>query len=296
MSRYPRATPSAPIPKASVAPAASRPVSGVLLAPVVVVAPDVERELVSGSLRIGRHPSSDIVLDDGLVSRSHARLVVQDDGSLVVEDLHSANGVYVNGERLGRHVHRLCDGDRLLIGTCELSVFSTRPSEHTPPIPSVRPARPRVLDSESDGPPATERTDALQMVARLAERLHRSGDSPEAIRVLSGHLNKVLLGASAGLPVPDTLLDQASRHAVELYYWTHNGAWIDYVIELHLAAQQLPSERSVAALEAAVAAGSGTPFDAGLLSYFLESQASPSAPRSLSEEARLSRLARLRPR
>ncbi|HET9933524.1 MAG TPA: FHA domain-containing protein [Polyangiaceae bacterium] len=293
MSRYPRATPSAPIPKASVPPADRR-LSAVLVAPVVVVAPDVERELISGSLRIGRHPSSDIVLEDALVSRTHARLVVQEDGSLVIEDLHSANGVYVNGERLGRHSHRLCEGDRLLIGTCELSVFSCRAAPSLAEPPSVRSAIARVLDTDAEGPPTTERTDGLQMVARLAERFHRAGNSMEAIRVLSGHLNKVLLGASAGLAVPSELLDEASRHAVELYYWTYNGAWIDYVIELHLATQALPSERTVATLEAAIASSSGTPFDAGLLKYFLESQASTKAPRTLAEEARLSRLERLR--
>lgn len=291
MSRYPRATPSAPIPKASVPPSDRR-LSPVLVAPVVVVAPDVERELVSGSLRIGRHPSSDILLDDALVSRTHARLVVQDDGSLVIEDLHSANGVYVNGERLGRHAHRLCEGDRLLIGTCELSVFSCRAAPSMGEPPSVRFAVARVLDPEAEGPPTTERTDGLKMVARLAERFHRAGNSAEAIRVLSGHLNKVLLGASAGLAVPNELLEEASRYALELYYWTYNGAWIDYVIELHLATQALPTERTVAGLEAAIASASGTPFDAGLLKYFLESQSSK-ALRTLAEEARLSRLERL---
>ncbi|MGC4091603.1 MAG: FHA domain-containing protein [Polyangiaceae bacterium] len=295
MSRSPRATPSAPMPKTGLVPVEQRRLSSVLCAPVVVVTPEGERELVSGSLRIGRHPSSDIVLNDALVSRTHARLVIEDDHGIVVEDLHSANGVYVNGERLGRHALRLREGDRLLIGTCELSVFATRRSEAHEPVASARPET-RVLGPESEGQPTTERTDALHMVARLAERLHRSGNSPEAIRVLSGHLNKVLLGASAGLPVPDDLLDQASRHAVELYYWTHNGAWIDYVVELHLAAQQLPSERTVAALEAATAAATGTPFDANLLKYYLESQANEAAPRSLGEAARLSRLERLRQR
>ncbi|MFZ5890222.1 MAG: FHA domain-containing protein [Myxococcota bacterium] len=296
MSRFPRATPSAPIPLASVAPGEAPRLAPALQAPVVVVAPDIERELVSGSLRIGRHPGSDIVLEDALVSRTHARLLVDEDGSIVVEDLHSANGVYVNGERLGRHSQRLRDGDRLLIGTCELSVFATRCNDVNATTATVRTAEVRLLDPEVEGPPTTERADALQMVARLAERLHRAGNSPEAIRVLSGHLNKVLLGASAGLSVPDTLLDQASRYAVQLYYWTHNGAWIDYVIELHLASQQLPSERSVAALEAAVSSGSGTPFDASLLKYYVESQANSNPTRSLNEEARLSRLARLRSR
>jgi len=83
-------------------------------------------ELGSGSLLIGRLPECDVLLSDTLVSRMHARISVQGD-SVVVEDLHSTNGVYVNGMRVG-HSTVLCEGDRILIGTTEFSLFESRDS------------------------------------------------------------------------------------------------------------------------------------------------------------------------
>jgi len=147
--------------------------------------------------------------------------------------------------------------------------------------------------AEVDGAPATDRADGMQMVAKLADRLNRSGNAAEAVRVLSGHLNKVLLGASAGLAVPPTLLEDASRQALELFRWTYNAAWLDYVIELHLTAQALPSEAILASLEAAFATPNGAQFDADLLRYFVESLERARPTLKLSEEARRLRLARL---
>lgn len=291
MSRTPRATPSAPVPRPSQAPSAIGPVvSTLLLAPIVVVALDTEHELVRGSLSIGRNPAADITFDDPLVSRSHARILVLGDGSVAVEDLHSTNGVYVNGVRLGRNSQRLREGDRLLIGTFELSVFGARRARLESPT--------REAPAESEAPlseieaPATDRSDGMQMVARLAERLNRAGNAAEAVRVLSGHLNKVLLGASAGLAVPPALLAEASRQALELFRWTYNAAWLDYVVELHLTAQELPSEPVLAALEAAFATPNGMQFDADLLRYFVESLERARPAMDLGEEARRLRLQR----
>jgi len=65
---------------------------------------------------IGRHPECDIVLDMGSVSREHAQILREDDAFLV-EDLHSRNGTFVNGELIqGRR--RLVDNDRVKI--CDL--------------------------------------------------------------------------------------------------------------------------------------------------------------------------------
>jgi len=93
-------------------------------------------ELGNGSLLIGRLPECDVLLSDTLVSRMHARISVQGD-SVVVEDLHSTNGVYVNGLRVG-HSTVLCEGDRILIGTTEFSLFESRDSS----LMRVRAARP----------------------------------------------------------------------------------------------------------------------------------------------------------
>jgi len=107
-----------------------------LCAPVTVITPVGDMELGSGSLLIGRLPECDVLLSDTLVSRMHARISVQSD-SVVVEDLHSTNGVYVNGQRVG-HSTVLCEGDRILIGTIEFSLFETRDSS----LMRVRAARP----------------------------------------------------------------------------------------------------------------------------------------------------------
>lgn len=290
MIRTPRATPSAPVPRPSQAPGAAAAAAPVLRAPIVVVALDKERELSRGSLSIGRNPSADINLDDPLVSRSHARIVVLGDGSVALEDLHSTNGVYVNGARVGRHSQRLCEGDRLLIGTFELSVFGARHPLGLSRPPAAQSQR--AAETAEGDAPATDRADGMQMVARLADRLNRAGNAAEAVRVLSGHLNKVLLGASAGLAIPPQLLDDASRQALELFRWTYNPAWLDYVIELHLTAQQLPSEPIVALLEAALGTPSGAQYDADLLRYFVESLERARPTLHLAEEARRLRLQR----
>jgi len=64
----------------------------------------------------GRSPECDVPVDDGMCSRQHARVTVGATGrTVVVEDLKSRNGTYVNGERItGRTL--LTDGCRLQIG------------------------------------------------------------------------------------------------------------------------------------------------------------------------------------
>ncbi|MFP4636773.1 MAG: FHA domain-containing protein [Nitriliruptoraceae bacterium] len=66
---------------------------------------------------VGRHPESDIFLDDVTVSRRHAVLSLGDEG-VTVEDNGSLNGTYVNGERVD--VRALATGDELQIGRFKL--------------------------------------------------------------------------------------------------------------------------------------------------------------------------------
>src|SRR5262245_16632308 len=73
-----------------------------LRAPIVVVTSNGEWELERGELLIGRAAEAQVILEDSLVSRQHARITVAEDSSVTIEDLHSTNGVFINGIRLSR--------------------------------------------------------------------------------------------------------------------------------------------------------------------------------------------------
>jgi serine phosphatase RsbU (regulator of sigma subunit) len=70
-------------------------------------------------LTIGRSAPADVVLEGTTVSRRHCRLERQDD-RIVLTDLGSTNGTYVNGERVTAPV-MLDDGARVTIGAHALS-------------------------------------------------------------------------------------------------------------------------------------------------------------------------------
>lgn len=72
-----------------------------------------------GELLIGRHHSCDIVLENRLVSRRHARLVYRD-GSWIIQDLESTNGTLVNGTPVGRC--KLCPGDEVVLATARFQI------------------------------------------------------------------------------------------------------------------------------------------------------------------------------
>src|SRR4051812_22603895 len=63
---------------------------------------------------LGRSPSCEIPLEDGKVSRRHAKILVED-GQARICDLGSRNGTIVNGDRIeGEAI--LLPGDRFQIG------------------------------------------------------------------------------------------------------------------------------------------------------------------------------------
>jgi len=74
---------------------------------------------------VGRHPESDIFLDDITVSRRHAEIVRQGDG-YAVRDVGSLNGTYLNRERI--EDASLDNGDEVQIGKFKL-VFLAGPPE-----------------------------------------------------------------------------------------------------------------------------------------------------------------------
>ncbi len=78
--------------------------------------------LDSDVTKAGRHPDSDIFLDDVTVSRRHAE-IVHDRGGYRLRDVGSLNGTYLNRERIESEAP-LENGDELQIGKFKLVFFS----------------------------------------------------------------------------------------------------------------------------------------------------------------------------
>ncbi|MEU6377438.1 FHA domain-containing protein [Streptomyces sp. NPDC046909] len=83
------------------------------------------RFLLDGELTTaGRHPQSDIFLDDVTVSRRHVEFRRQPDGSFTVADVGSLNGTYVNRERIDSVP--LNNGDEVQIGKYRLVFYASQ--------------------------------------------------------------------------------------------------------------------------------------------------------------------------
>lgn len=118
---------------------------------------------VSHQLIIGRDPQSHVVVSEPSVSRRHAQIALRDD-EVVLEDLGSAVGTFVNGQRVG--VQTLQDGDRVRFGRrVEFEVVSD--------------ASATLLDGPVDDPRTGVRH--LQELLDVARQLNSAAVLPEVL-------------------------------------------------------------------------------------------------------------------
>src|SRR5687767_5373856 len=185
-----------------------------------------------GEVVVGRATDCDIVLDDALVSRHHARISVRSEG-VFVEDLLSANGVYVNGMRVQR-MQKLYDGDRILLATREISAFEQRPD-------AVPPSEARI----SYHPPTPGKSSAVTgqanpfaVIGSIAEQMMSAGRITEAERQLHEHISTVLDGARSGDVEPENVSESAALCALRCAKLRDNGRGVDHRIELYRRARR----------------------------------------------------------
>lgn len=94
-----------------------RPQSGLLL----VNGPKQTMILLTKDVMVVGRRQSDIILDDGKTSSSHAELRRDADGRFRLTDLHSTNGTFVNRKPIQSVV--LADQDVIEIGSCTMCFF-----------------------------------------------------------------------------------------------------------------------------------------------------------------------------
>ncbi|HSZ18278.1 MAG TPA: FHA domain-containing protein [Candidatus Acidoferrum sp.] len=133
-----------------------------------------EVPLGTSPVTIGRAPDNDIQIDNLAVSNYHARVYVEA-GSLVVEDLNSLNGSFLNDIRVERAM--LKDGDAIMIGKHQILVDHAHdvaaPLDGLRKAPAPRVNETMILDTH-------ERRKLFEAAAAAGER---SQVSPERSRV-----------------------------------------------------------------------------------------------------------------
>jgi predicted component of type VI protein secretion system len=208
-------------------------------------------ELGLGEFAIGRSPECQLSLDDPLVSRKHALLVVSPE-SVLIKDLGSRNGVVVNGTKIDTS-RVLLDGDRIVIGSQEMTIMS-RPAATGPQYvrrtttgaqtlssmsrphslePSRIPSEP-VKDATRDA----KRVDSFPLLSTLADKALALGRPEDAERILSSLMLEVLNNAQRGDVLPAETVDQAALYGVRLASATGKGSWVDYVVTLYGAVRR----------------------------------------------------------
>ncbi|WP_370409718.1 FHA domain-containing protein [Streptomyces fradiae] len=91
--------------------------------------PTSVRPLPTRSIRIGRAPDNDLVVDDLTVSRRHAELRAAPDGTYWIQDLGSHNGTFLNGRRVAEA--RVTAEDIVGIGHCAFCLIGGNLVEFT---------------------------------------------------------------------------------------------------------------------------------------------------------------------
>ncbi len=212
-------------------------------------------ELSPGQFLIGRSTDCQLSVDDPLVSRRHARLLVTDE-AVYVEDLGSRNGVLVDGSRIdGRY--RLRDGSKVTVGAQEMVIVDAQRSPtgapgslthadssslRHPTLSLSQPPSAVALPSNGAGlgeaavDDPSRRVDALRLLGGVAHKALALGRVDEAERILSTRLFRILeVTRKTPGEMPPEVVDQASRFAARLAGATAKGSWVDFVVDLYAA-------------------------------------------------------------
>lgn len=116
--------------------------------------PDAPAEIPvkPGETTIGRQPGSDLQLSDPIVSRNHARLVRSAEGCVLI-DLGSANGTYLNDQKLQPEVPTPCEpGDLIRIGPYSLHLeILPSPEEAVEPVRTPEPISAEEIKPAGEG-------------------------------------------------------------------------------------------------------------------------------------------------
>jgi pSer/pThr/pTyr-binding forkhead associated (FHA) protein len=169
-----------------------------LPAVVVKTGPEAGRRVELGiEVVIGRQ-DADLVLEDPEVSRRHA--VLRRSGeSVVVEDLDSTNGTFVEGERIRKPI-TLGPGDKVRVGRTTLEIEPDWRAAETVVSPALEPDQFRSAEERPSGDPVAEHEDTTStqpLPSRMLESALRPARSNRSWFAVGAIILLVLLGVIA---------------------------------------------------------------------------------------------------
>lgn len=227
-----------------------------------------EFDLVGPEVVLGRSPDCHITIEDPLISRRHAKLLIGDERA-TVEDLGSRNGVRVNGRTIAE-LTELKDGDRIRLGTQEL-LFSVvkrrdRPARPTgymrvchacsTPYPEGSPTCPHC------GAPALEEEDTVsgmmvesrrnwtfQLLGEVIERALSTGRAAEADRLMRRAAKEVDDRIAAGERLDPDHISMIATFAVRLARLLAGSEWVAWALTLHRRQGKMLADEVIDRLE-----------------------------------------------
>jgi hypothetical protein len=221
-----------------------------------------------GQFVIGRSSKCQLSVDDPLISRRHAVLVVQGD-TAVVQDLGSRNGVSVNGKRV-EGTKQLVDGDTITVGSQNMVIQGLSEAPAQPPTQTRRELETQTIsgfelaeDTAAEttvihGTPFTpgipdKRVHELSLIGAVADKALAMGRPEDAQRLLERPLRELLARANGTTETSvryDPIAEEAAAQraallAIRLANTLSKGEWIEYVFDLFSARRELLPQTAV---------------------------------------------------
>ena len=184
-------------------------------------------------------------------------------GSALVEDLGSRNGVSVNSNKITGQ-EALSDGDLITIGSQTMTIHglrdkppsashAKRPLFDTMTAGELFPDEPTETKNHHLGEPDNpdKRVHELSLIGAVADKALALGRPDDAIRLLERPLKDMLARAkraAAGdsvLPVDELAARRAAALALKLAGVMSSGEWVDFVFELYSARGELLPQPTV---------------------------------------------------
>jgi hypothetical protein len=222
-----------------------------------------EFDLPRGITIIGRSLDCHLTIEDPLVSRQHARIVIDEAGASV-EDMGSRNGVKVDGVTI-KGPTALVDGMRLRIGTqdfllCSVDVASKAHSKTTGvlrlcancrmPYPREAPSCPNCEATEQTdedtltgvGPsePQATRAWSAQLLVEALDRALALGRVQDAERILRRATAQVEEVVESGGQVDPASLAALAARAAATTLASDDASWVLWVLDIYRRTELIP--------------------------------------------------------